>query len=122
MSIYFEELQSHKSFKKYFNNVDVSTDLSTGENMIYETQCSKEMDNKIVFEEVFRFLQIYDPREIIINTKNCSITENKFKLHLELDNRVYYFYEDSNNHYHNINYQTQFLKKVFPNTGIINSD
>ena len=58
-------------------------------------------------------------REIIINTKNCSITENKFKLHLELDNRVYYFYEDSNNHYHNINYQTQFLKKVFPNTGLL---
>ena len=61
MSIYFEELQSHKSSKNILC-VGISTIDLSGENMIYETQCSKEMDNKIVFEEVFRFLQIYDPK------------------------------------------------------------
>ena len=56
-----------------------------------------DADNKIVFEEVSRFLQIYDPRELILftrNIENSNITEQQLKLHLELDNRIYY-YNDS---------------------------
>ena len=115
MCIYLEALQSHKSSKNILC-VGISTiDLSTGENMIYETKCETTMDadHKIVFEEVFRFLQIYDPRELILftrNIENSNITEQQLKLHLELDNRIYYYNDSPDSQYFSKQYQIEFLK------------
>ena len=95
--------------KEYFLNYytlnnDFSVDLSTGQNKIFET-FSNYNDKTLALDEAFRFIQITDPKEIIIYTKNVSMNNTELSGYLDLTSRVTHFkdYEEMPKDFFNIN-------------------
>ena len=65
VSIYIETINDIKNLKKLIY-IGLSTiDLSTGKSTIYETY-SKPNDINYSLDETFRFIQIWNPKELII--------------------------------------------------------
>ena len=101
--------------------IGISTiDLSTGKNVVYEL-FSKPDDKNYGLDEIFRFIQTYDPKEIIFIKKNISITNEFLNNYLDLNQRVIHFKDakDIRQDYYNLNYQTTLLEKIFRNTGML---
>ena len=104
-------------------------DLSTANNKVYETY-STINDKNFSTNEIFRFIQTYDPKECVIIYKNLEkFTKNPQQFlnnYLDLSYRVTHYYDLDNicainNHiknYLNLNYQKNLLEKVFNNKGI----
>lgn len=95
-------------------------DVSTGKNTVYETYSSIE-DKNYSLDETFRFIQVYDPKEIAIylnNNESNDLTEHFLSSYLDLSQRVTHF-KDIEKHFLNINYQNTLLKKVYPNHGLL---
>ena len=95
-------------------------DLSIGKNTIFEIH-SQLNDKNYALDELFRFIQVYDPKEVILIKKNLEISNDKLSNYLELNNRIVHYKEinEINNNYFNINYQKQFLEKIFKNHGLL---
>ena len=70
-------------------------------------------------DELFRFIQVYDPKELILVKKNVNMSNDKLSNYLELNNRIVHYkeYDQINSQYFNISYQRQFLEKIFKNHG-----
>ena len=72
-----------------------------------------------------RFINSFNPKEILIHRKkfkNDSIkTIDKDKLinYLEIGNKNYNYKEKFNNKYNKISFQNEFLKRIFPKTGML---
>ena len=118
VSIYLESITDLKLYKEKMCVGLSSIDLSTGNNIIFETFSSTD-DTNLALDEIFRFIQMQDPKEIIIYTKNLQITENYLKSYLDLNHRVTHIYDKVDNNYLSINYQNTFLKKIFKNIGLL---
>ena len=97
-----------------------TVDLSIGKNTIFEIN-SKLNDKNYALDELFRFIQVYDPKELIVIKKNINMSNDKLSNYLELNNRIVHYsdYDKINNQYFTINYQTQFLEKIFKNRGLL---
>ena len=119
VSIYIEEEKCMKSGKSIFS-VGLSTiDLSTGNNIIYETY-SLNNDIQIIIEEIFRFIESYNPTEIILNRKNLN--DKYYKLihnGINLVNRILHDNFSVKDDIYKLKYQNEFLKKIFNNTGVL---
>lgn len=125
MSVYIESTKS-STYEKELMFVGISViDLSTGKNTIYETY-SNFNDKNYALDEVFRCVQTYDPKEILIITKNLQTKNEKLINYLDLSHRVTHImdlddtieYRD-NKEKLNITYQNTLLKKIFPETGLL---
>lgn len=117
LSIYMEEEKTLQS--KIVITIGLSViDLSTGINYIYEIN---SITNNI-FEEMYRFIESYNPSEIIIHTKNVStFTKDDIINKINMNNRPYYFnFYENNSMFLKLSYQEALLKKIFPNTGMLN--
>ena len=93
-------------------------DVSTGKNTVYETYSSIE-DKNYSLDETFRFIQVYDPKEIAIylnNNESNDLTEHFLSSYLDLSQRVTHFKDRKT--FLNINYQNTLLKK-YPNRGLL---
>ena len=116
VSIYIEKIKNNILF------VGASSiDLSTGKNVVFETH-SEANDKNYAYDELFRFIQVYDPKELIIVKKNLEDTsDDKLSNYLELNNRVVHFKKDNQiqSSYFNISYQKQFLERIFVNHGML---
>ena len=118
MVIYIENVKNMKTMK---NNINIGisvVDLSIGKTVVYETY-SKKDDQKYSLDETFRFIQLYDPKEIVIYTNSSDITETELVSYLELNNRVVHFKKDADKQFTNLNYQKSFLEKVYPERGLL---
>ena len=103
-------------------------DLSTGSNKIYESY-SNNNDKNYALDEIFRFIQTYDPKELVIIYKNLDFSDNNQHLnnYLDLSQRVVHYYDlsnidSSNSHlknYCDLNYQQKLLDKIFNNNGML---
>jgi len=117
LSIYVEEEKTLQH--KIVITVGISViDLSTGKNYIYEINSITHN----IFEEMYRFIESYNPSEIIIHTKNMvSFTEKEFLSKINLNDRKFYnnFY-NNNSIFYKISYQEEFLRKIFNNIGMLN--
>lgn len=117
LSIYLEEEQT-------LNNKIVITaglsviNLTTGESNVYEIS-SNEYE---VFEEVYRFVEGYNPSELIIHCKKLKkYNEEDIINRLNIMDRKYYYgFYDKKLDYLKLSYQESFFKKIFPNTGMMN--
>ena len=90
----------------------VAYDLTVGDGIFYQT-CSQNGDFKVVFEEVFRFMESVGPKEIVINVENCGmIPFTDIQDYLELYRHQYYV-RDLKKDYFKIVYQNAVLQKVF---------
>ena len=118
--IYLEEIEVKKNFLTNLCCGITSIDLATGKNTVYET-FSKKDDFNFALDELFKFIQIYDPKELLIICKNVNLLESELTSYLHLTDRIVHFRKDidCDAQFFQINYQNQFLSRVFKNTGIL---
>jgi len=118
VSLYLTEDLCYKTNKSIFSFGLSSIDLSTGINVVYETNVLYYEKNSYL-EEIYRFIESYNPKEIIISCYNMNeITLNDISRKINNINRVIQ-YRNIDNNLFNINYQNTFMKKIFPKTGIL---
>lgn len=86
-------------------------DITVGDVIYYQTE-SHNGDFKIVFEEIFRFMESLSPKEIIFNLENCCIPFKEIQDYLEIYRYPYYIRELAKDHY-KLGYQNSILKKTF---------
>lgn len=121
ISIYIEE--NIQKTGKYLLCAGMSAiDVTTGKCHVYEAY-SIESDDKYSLDECIRFINGINPVEIIIIFKTERDTFDKDELlsYLELtDRKNVHFKTKINKKYLSINYQTEFLNKVYPDSGQLN--
>ena len=119
VSIYIETIDKISSSKKQINIGLSSIDLSTGQSECYETY-SKIDDENYAYDEVFRYIQMWNPKELIIILNNVNKSKKELTSYLELNNRIVHF-KDYEHHYGNISYQSCFFEKIYgKNHGMLN--
>ena len=111
VSVYIETIDKLSSSKKQINIGLSSIDLSTGKSECYETY-SKIDDENYAYDEVFRYIQMWNPKEIIIILNKANKSKKELTSYLELNNRIVHF-KDYEPHYGNISYQTCFFEKIY---------
>ena len=84
-------------------------DITVGEVKYYEYN---NTDFKIVYEEIFRFMESLAPKEIIFNLENCCIPFKEIQDNLEIYRYPYYIRELAKD-YSKLGYQNSLLRKTF---------
>lgn len=116
VSLYLNEETCYKTNKKLFIFGLSTIDLSTGKNYLYEASFGY-YDINSYYEEIYRFVEIFNPKEIIISFKNFNNNNiDLVKKKINFENRLIHFLE-CNKKYTKVQYQNNFLKKIFPNNG-----
>jgi len=118
VSLYIETVKDIKNMKDVMYIGLSSIDLSTGKSTIYEVY-SKITDLNYALDETYRFIQIWNPKELIVYLNNVHVTQSYLSSYLELSNRVVHFKDTIESKYLNINFQKVGFEKIFPNHGII---
>ena len=94
-------------------------DLSIGKNIIYEIPFKKE-DNNYIYDELYKFINSYNPTEIIIEFKNITEKEqSKLIESLEVNKRIIKTV-DYDKKYKKMEVQELILKEVFTSQTMIN--
>lgn len=119
ISIYLEQVEQINSKNKiYVAGISV-IDLSTGKNKIFQINSLMD-DNNLCLDELYRFINIHNPREIIIYSKDLDLSKDELVRYLEIDNKVsHLFLNDIDPNIYKLSYQSEFLQKIFPNTGLL---
>lgn len=91
-------------------------DLTTGDGVFYQTILSVK---EVVLEEIYRFMEAIDPKEIVINVDNCDgISFAEIRDYLELYRHQYYL-RGLKQDYFKLSYQNQLLTKIFPGESLL---
>lgn len=94
-------------------------DLSIGKNIIYEIPFKKE-DNNYIYDELYKFINSYNPSEIIIHFKNIEEKEQtKLIESLEVNKRIIKQVDYGSN-YKKMEVQEVMLRKIFRPQTMIN--
>jgi DNA mismatch repair protein MutS len=121
LSVYIEE---EKQLKNNSNILCIGLsiiDLSIGKSIVNEV-FSKNKDDKYSLDEIIRFMNAYNPKEIIIYIKKLfTITKEQLILYLDLDNKNYFFYNNIPKNFNKISYQKEILNKIFPSINYLSS-
>lgn len=120
VSIYIEQSKQYQTgFNIYSAGMSIM-DASTGENYIYNCESSSS-DTKYAIDEIYRILQIYKPKEVILSTENITgFTLENLINHLELNSTMLYSnFNNIKKEFKTLSYQNKFLEKIFPKTGFL---
>lgn len=117
-AMYLETVNDSKNNMELISGGISSIDLTTGKNTVYEVH-SLPSDKDLCKEEMFRFLQTYNPREVIINLSNFEISREDLINFFELNDKVVHINYKIDNNYTKLEYQNDLLKKIFKDTGIL---
>lgn len=116
-----EEIQKNGKYLMCIGMAGIDT--STGKNYVHESYSAVD-DNRLALDETIRFINGLNPKEIILihNDKENGIDKEELLSYLGMDaDKIHY---KSNNtidkKYFKLNYQTEFLKKVYVKSGTIN--
>jgi DNA mismatch repair protein MutS len=119
VSLYITEENCYKTGKSIFSFGLSSIDLSTGYNTVYEGN-NIYYEKNAFFEEIYRFIESNNPKEMIITWKNLNkikVDDIRSRMN-NIGNRIIHFNENPSNTFFNIHYQNSFLKKIFTNCSI----
>ena len=116
VSLYMNYESCFKTNKNIYVFGLATIDLSTGKNYLYEAKMNY-YDKNAYFEEIYRFIETFNPKEIIINYLNKfeEINHeivNELKQKINLENRLVH-YKKIETQFESIHYQNQFLSKIF---------
>ena len=119
MSLVFEEFKDCKSNLPILQLGLSITDVTTGHIWVYETH-SNINDYSFCLDEAFRFIQSFNPMEIIIHLFNTTLSKNEILNYLEIGNYNIHFnlYLDNTELLTNHN-KNFMLSKVYPETGML---
>jgi DNA mismatch repair protein MutS len=115
--IYMETIKDIKNMKNILFIGLSAIDLSTGKSIVYETY-SKIGDVNYALDETFRFIQMWNPKELVVYTNKVHLNDKQICSYLDLSDRIVHF-KDIEPHYLNLNTQKNFFEKIYPNHGII---
>ena len=119
VSIYLTEENCYKTGRCIFSFGISSIDLSTGFNVVYEDSIMYYEKNAFL-EEIYRFIESYNPKEIIVNYNNINkLKIEDIRARINGVNRIVHYQTDIDKKYFNVTYQNTFLKKIFKNNGIL---
>lgn len=118
ISLYITEDICHKSGLRIFSFGISSVDLSTGYNTVYEGS-QLYYEKNTLFEEIYRFIEANNPKEIVITCDSSNIKQQELKMRFNQQNRVLHIHETVDTKFTNITYQNSFLKKIFQKTGLL---
>ena len=100
ISLYLDEETCFKTNKKLYIFGISTIDLSTGKNYLYEESFGY-YDKNAYYEEIYRFIEIFNPKEIIITLNNFSEENIKnIKLNI-IFNRLTHFLKCENKYKQN---------------------
>jgi DNA mismatch repair protein MutS len=117
VSVYITEDSYYKTGQTIYSFGISSIDLSTGQNVVYEGNMIYYEKNAFL-EEIYRFVEAYNPKEIIVNYNNiCRLKLEDIRIKMSGNDRVIHYESNIEKKYMNINYQNTFLKKIFPQHG-----
>ena len=115
MSIYFYKFKNRKT-KKHQLNFSLSViDLSIGKSFLYE---DVNKDEKLLFDNIYRIILKFNPEEIIIFGDDIDFNLIKNNINFN-DKLLHNKINDYNQDILNINYQTELLKRVYKNIGML---
>jgi len=121
-SIYIE----HEGQKiNQFKPIDLITvglsviDVSTGQNVVYEVS-NMINDQNHAFDETYRFLQTFQPREILINTRQLNMKQEELIAYFDIGQCLIHCHQNEiPKDYYNTSFQNEFLGKIFRNIGVL---
>lgn len=117
VSVFITEDNYYKTGETIFSFGISSIDLSTGQNVVYEGNIIYYEKNAFL-EEIYRFVEAYNPKEIIVNYNNISrLKIEDIRIKMSGNDRIIHYETNIEKKYMNINYQNTFLKKIFPQHG-----
>lgn len=129
-STYIDNISSHKTnnLVSVFLNIEsdyktneniyifglTMMDMSTGKSIVYETDYT-DGKTPAVFEEVYRFIETYDPSEVIVNVKKFDGTEDDILKLINISSRPYHINmnKEITQDIYKLEYQNQFLKQIY---------
>ena len=117
VSVYIEGI---KRIKDYKTNISVGMsviDLSTGKSIIYETH-AEASDNNHALDEVYRFINTHNPKEIILNVKDLGMSKEKLYTYLEINDRTVH-YDNFDEKIIKLKYQKEFLNRIYKKCGLL---
>lgn len=118
VSVFLTEEKQHNGAFLYCTGLS-SVDLTTGKTYVYETY-SKTEDDKYALDEIIRYINIHNPKEIILTHLTYgNISKNDLIAYLELDNKNYYYYSSIPNNLNKNTYQDNIIRKVYTNFGLL---
>ena len=119
MSIYLEEFKCHKTTKPVLQIGISIIDVTTGDNYVYETHSNPD-DYTYALDEIFRFIGIFNPSEIIFHFENTKLDKEKIENYLQIYQYQVHFNiynSDKYNHILKNKFKDQILNKIFKNIG-----
>jgi DNA mismatch repair protein MutS len=118
MTIYLENIKAYKQNEKYHVFGWSIFDATTG--VSYCNEVTSIYDDKLLMDELYRIVLVYNPREIVLISKDNGILKENMIRYLDLDNRcVHNKINQMSKKYTEIKYQNEILTKVFKNIGLL---
>ena len=114
VSILITEEKCYKTgIKQYIIGLS-AIDLTTGKNTIYHLYSNITDDSQMIFEEMYRFIESFSPREIITCIQSEDVNINSFNKYINSNSRkIHYIDQKDISQYYKISYQNEFLQKIF---------
>ena len=124
-SIYLESEGQKIQYVKPVNLLTIGLsviDLSTGSSVVYETSNFLDDANRAC-DETCRFLQTFQPREILINTRDLNSTRQELLMQLGFGENnapmIHCYMNQVPSEYHKLVFQNEFLGRLFKETGML---
>lgn len=94
-------------------------DVSTGHSIIYEV-CNLLDDENRAFDETHRFIQILQPRELMINSRQLKLSQENVLSRFDTGRSLIHCQLNTvPSDYYKLVYQNEFLGKIFKNIGML---
>jgi len=121
VSLYLTEESCHKNGQTIYSFGLSSIDLSTGHNVVYQDTVIYYEKNAF-FEEIYRFNESFNPKEIIVTTHNLNkIKIEDIRSKINSINKIIHIEQNIDKKFLNIHFQNTFLNKIFPKHGLLSS-
>ncbi len=124
VSIYIDESKCHRTGASIYSLGLSAIDLTTGKCTVYQ-KTNHMKDKKAVFEDMYRFVESYNPKEVIYYQNNELEEERTLKKEdvitsLNMVNRLGHFDSvEVPNKIKTLVYQNEFLRRVYPDHGLL---
>lgn len=95
-------------------------DVATGNVGCYETYSRKE-DANYSLDETLRFIQTYNPAEIIVHSRGLDLNEADLRGYWDVSITTHWHLNTTPKEYYNANYQNQLFGKIYKNMGLLSA-
>ena len=119
VSVLISEGKCYKTNMTQYSIGLSSIDLTTGKSTVYELYSCRN-DEKVMFEEVYRYIESFSPMEIIVIPHNTNyLSREDIMSYINTENRKIHYIDKLDVNLSKISYQNEFLNRVFPDVSVL---